>query len=583
MIGRRPLGVCVAVLFALTLSGSTAVQAQQTVSSRFRVLIPDFQPMNDENDDFGKDLADELRDLIDDMLTHSAVDEDDIKDALKKFGLKMEDLNCITARQLAAQNNYQVVLCAQYAGSKEAWAIQNIRFVDSGTGEVFEVDPIMSADKMEKEAATEIVQRFALFSEQIRVAVFCGDYAQSQQWENALRNCDRALELNPNANTSRYTRANVLKEMERYDEALAETQRLLERDPFHENGLLLGGFLATNLDNNELARGFYSQYLLLDPTNAAVRMNVAYDLAVQGDPLGGMLIIEEGVALDPDNIDFYVQLGNFAFTGAEQLRREAQVDGSDGMTAEVRELYGKAIAAYERLFLEKGEEMLVSQLRNVTAAQLTLGNVDEAIAFGERAIASHPEEAGLRAIYAEALHESGQITEAVAALAAIEEINPDWPNLHLRMANWLIEDGRVDEAVPVLQSAVAQGSTPDAAANMIFAHAYSSYVQPQEKNYPRFIDLIQLAKEFEVSTQAREQYDFWHGYSLFTLAIQVQTPETVESANRSLPMFQQALALFQQGKGYADRTASIDYQVYAENTGVYLEIQDAIIRRANRR
>ncbi len=62
MIGRRPLGVCVSVLFALTVLGSTAIQAQQTVSSRFRVLIPDFQPINDEDDDFGKDLAEELRD-----------------------------------------------------------------------------------------------------------------------------------------------------------------------------------------------------------------------------------------------------------------------------------------------------------------------------------------------------------------------------------------------------------------------------------------------------------------------------------------------------------------------------------------
>ena len=110
MIGRSPLFSCVTVLFALTLLGGTALQAQQTVSSRFRVLIPDFQPLNEEDDDFGKDLADELRDLIDDMLTHSAVDEDDIKDALKEYDLDMEDLTCITSRQLALQKNYQVVL-----------------------------------------------------------------------------------------------------------------------------------------------------------------------------------------------------------------------------------------------------------------------------------------------------------------------------------------------------------------------------------------------------------------------------------------------------------------------------------------
>ena len=583
MIGRRALCFCVTVLFSLTLWGSTALQAQQTVTGRWRVFIPDFQPLNEEDDDFGKDLADELRDLIDDMLTHSAVDEDDIKDALKEYDLKMEGLTCITARQLALQKNYQVVLCARYAGTKEAWEIQRIKFVDSATGEEFVVDPVMSADKMEEQAALQIFQRFELFVEQTRVAQFCGEYAQSLQWENALQMCDRALELNANSNTTRYTRAFVLKETDRYEESLAETQRVLEYDPYHQSALLLGGFLASNLDDQEeLARDFYNRYLEQDPSNASVRMNVAYDLAQQGDALGGMLIIEQGVELDPDNVSFYEQLGNFAFAAAERIRREAELDGSDGMTAQVRELYGKAIAAYERVFVEKGAETLVTQLRNVAAAQLKLGQVDEAIAFSERAIEAHPTDASLRATHAEALKELGQITEAVAALASIEAIDPDWPNLHLRMGSWLIEVGRIEEAVPVLETAVGKGASPDQAGNMIFTHAYATYVQPQTKNYARFIELILLAKQFEVSNEGRQQYDFWHGYSIFTLAIDVQMPETLEAANRSQPMFQQALRFFQEGKGYADRTASIDYQVYVDNTNLYLEIQDAIIRRANR-
>ena len=361
MIGRRPQGVFVSALFALAVLGSTALQAQQTVSSRFRVLIPDFQPMNGEDDDFGKDLAEELRELIDDMLTHSAVSEDDIDDALDEFDLDMDELNCILARQLAQQNNYQVVLCARYTGSKEEWRIQNIRFVDSATGEVFDVDPVMSADKMEREAAAEIVQRFQLFVEQTRVAIFCRDYAQSQQWESALQNCDRALELNPNSNTTRYTRANVLRQTERFEESLAETQSLLERDPYHENALLLGGFLATNLNQQDVARGYYNRYLELDPTNASVRMNVAYDLAQEGDPLGGMLIIEEGVEIDPDNISFYEQLGNFAFAAAGRATRETAGQEGDEISPEVAELYRKAVAAYERVFLEKGAETLVSQ------------------------------------------------------------------------------------------------------------------------------------------------------------------------------------------------------------------------------
>jgi tetratricopeptide (TPR) repeat protein len=491
----------------------------------------------------------------------------------------MEDLTCIQARQLASQSNYEVVLCAQFSGTKARWEIQNIKFVDTSTGEEFNVDPVISADKMEEQAAAEIVDRFTLFVEQTRVAVFCVDYAQSQQWDSSLENCDRALELNPAANSVRYARANVLRQTERFDESLEEVQRLLERDPFHENALLLGGFVAINLDQPELARDYYRQYLELDPTNATVRMRVAYDLAQEGDPLGAMELIDEGIAADPDNIDFYEQVGNFAFAGAERVRNEASIDGGEGVTEEVADLYRKAIGAYEKVFEAKGGETLVTQLRNVAAAHLQLGDAAASAEFSSRALESHPEEASLWDVYARALKEDGQVDEAVAALGTIEGINPDWPNLHLRMGNWLIEVGRVEDAVPILQQAVAKGSAADQAANMIFGHAYSSYVQPNQKNYGLFIELIVKAKEFEVTTQAREQFDFWHAYALYSRGMEIGSPETVASANRSLPMFQQALALFRRSKPYADRTSGINYQQFVDGAGTYIEIQEAIIKR----
>jgi tetratricopeptide (TPR) repeat protein len=567
------------VLFALPLLGSTAVEAQQTVSSRFRVLIPDFRPMNGENKGFGEKLADKLRDQISELNTHTAVSEKDIKNALKRFDLKMENLTCVQARQLAAQTNYEVVLCAVYAGTKERWEIQDIKFVDSNTGEEFLVDPITSVDKMEEQAASQIVDLFKLFVEQTRVAVFCVDYAQSQQWDSSLENCDRALELNPNANSVRYARANVLRQTERFEESLEEVQRLLEQDPFHENALLLGGFVAINLGDEELAREYYRQYLELDPTNATVRMRVAYDLAQEGDPLGAMEIIDEGIALDPENINYYEQVGNFAFAGAERVRAEAQLDGGEELTPEVADLYRKAIGAYERVFDAKGGETLVTQLRNVAAAHLQLGDAAASAEFSSRALELHAEEASLWDIYARALKEDGQVDEAVAALGTIEGIDPDWPNLHLRMGNWLIEVGRVEEAVPVLKGAVEKGSSADMAANMIFSFAHSNYAAPAQKNWGRFISMVALAKEFEVTKEAREQFDFWHAYALYYRGMDLGAAETVESANRTLPIFQQALRLFRESKGHADRTPSINYQTFVEAVGTYIEIQEAIIKR----
>ena len=570
--------ICLFVIMAV-MALSVPVSAQQTVSGRFRVLIPQFLPMNDEDDGFGDKLADRLRDQIDELNTHAAVSERDINNQIKEFKIKKEDVNCITARQLAAQAGHQVVLCAQYSGSKEAYEVQNIKFVSVDTGEEYVVDPVMSADKQEEDAATQIVERFTLFVEQQRVAVFCGDYAASQQWESAMENCDRALELNPTSNSSRYTRASILRQMEDLEGALEEVKRLIERDPYHTDALLLGGFLAINLNDPQLARGYYRNFLQLDPTNAAVRMQVAYDAAQAGDPLGGMEIIQDGVDADPENSDFHEQLGNFAFAGAENLRAQAALDGGDGVTEEVASVYRRAIAAYEKVFEVKGAETLVSQLRNTSAAYLQLGEASQSAEFSRRALESHPQETSMWNIYAQALNDLGQVAEAITALSEIEAIDPDYPNLFLRMANWLLQVNDIDQAIPILQKSVSQGSDPDQAGNMIFGRAYSNYIQPDEKNYSRFIDLISLAKDFQITTETREQYDFWHGFSLYNLGLAVQLEETVTSAERSLPMFRQALSLFQQSKGYADRTPSINYAQFSDASTTYIEIQEAIIKR----
>lgn len=579
IMGRNCLIFSFFMLIVLPVTGNPIIHAQQTVSSRFRVLIPDFRPINGESDKFGEKLADKLRDRISDLNTHTAVDEKDIKNDLKRFDMEMKDLTCIKARQLAQQSNYEVVLCAEYTGTKLKWDVQNIKFVDTNTGEEFDVDAITSADKQEEEAASQIVERFKLFVEQTRVAVFCSDYAQSQQWDSSLENCDRALQLNPNATSVRYTRANVLRQTERFDESLEEIKNILERNPFHENALLLGGFVAINLGDEDLARQYYRKYLELDPTNASVRMKVAYDLAQEGDPLGSVELIDEGIKADPENIDFYEQLGNFAFAGAEQVRKEAQIDGGDGMTQEVVDLYHKAIGAYEKVLDAKGEETLVTQLRNVSAAHLQLGDALASAEFSKRALQSHSQEPSLWAIYAEALKESGQINDAVKALSSIESIDPNWPNLHLRMGSWLIESNSIEDAIEVLQKGVTSGVSPDQAANMIFSHAYSTYIQPAQKDYSRFVALIVNAKDFEVTTQIRQQFDFWHAYSLYNRGMAIGSPETVASAKRSLPLFQQALRLFRASKGYADRTPSIDYQRFIDATNTYIEIQEALIER----
>ena len=69
-------------------------------------------------------------------------------------------------------------------------------------------------------AAQHIFDSFDRYVQQTRFAAFCSEYAQSQQWDNALRNCDQALDLNPDAISTRYQRARILYEMENYGDEI---------------------------------------------------------------------------------------------------------------------------------------------------------------------------------------------------------------------------------------------------------------------------------------------------------------------------------------------------------------------------
>lgn len=585
MIVRRGLSLLAALAAVVALAPlGSGLSAQQNVTGRFRVLIPDFQPADEHTKDkFGKKLAEELRDAIDELDTHAPVEKDDIEDALSRFKMKMKDLTCIRARQLAQQSNYQVVLCATYAEvSDKVFEIQEIQFVDVPTGETFEVQAFRAREKEEKRAAAQIVDEFALFVEQARAATNCGQYFESQNWASALQNCDRALELNPNSVNVRYVRADVLRNLGRTEEALQEVQLILEAEPFHQNGLMLGGFLAVQLGDKELARDYYRQYLALDPNNASVRMRVAYDLAQEGDPLGGMEIIEAGVAQDSTNIDFYEQLGNFAFAGAEQVRREASLDGGDGLNERVEGLYRRAITAYERVFAEKGAEAEPTQLRNVAAAYLQLGDTERALTFLESAVQTHPDEASLWALQADAFQRQDRIPEAIGALRRVEGIDPEYPQLYLRIGTFLIQSDDLEGAVKVLRQAVAHGTSAESAANQIFATAHRRFIAPQRKNYSKFIVWVKAAKGFKVNDRERPRLDFWHGFALYNRAIAVQNPETLASANRSLPLFRQAVNLFRAARPFANQGREISVQqlgTFLDAANQYIEVQEALIKR----
>ncbi len=313
-------------------------------------------------------------------------------------------------------------------------------------------------------------------------------------------------------------------------------------------------------------------------------MKIAYDLAQAGDPGGAMQLVQEGLDVDSENIDLWEQYGGYAFARALEINQEASVGAGEdagSVAPEAVEYFRKAIEAYQKVFEAKGPDTPVGHLRNIVAAYVQLGELDQAIAMAERALETHPQEDALWSIYADALQRAGKLDEAITALDRVKEINPNYPNVSLRQGNWLIQAGRIDDAVAVLKSAVAGSQDQaDVAARLIFADAYQNGIQ--KERYAYAVDGLSAAKQLpNLSSMMMSQLNFWHGYALYTGGVKEQEPQTLETAKATLPKFQQAVKLFQQGEEYAASQASITLKQFLDNASTYIEIQEAIIKRGS--
>ncbi len=588
MFDRLSVSLVVAAVAAFLLVPlmPQAVEAQE----RARVMVPDLQPTDDSRDRFGENVAEYVRDLID-LERHVAMSERDIDQAAREFDLRYRDLDCTTARQLASQIDVPLVLCGEYYTSDDGEYTMEARFYTIPALEEFEVAPLSLYYRDEEQAARHILAAFERTSEQVLAIGLCQSERASANWEQAVQYCTRALELAPESEQARHSLAVSYFESEQWEDALHELEVLLEDDPRNDDLLNRAGYASAQMGDADAAREYYAAYLEINPDNVAVRLTIAFDLAQEaGDYYGAMTLLEQGMEQEPDNVELNEAFGMYAFRAALNLQDldpspVAQDSDQPRVSAEVAELYRTAIEALDFVIEERGAEARVTHAVNIMRAYRQLDELENALEIGNRARDIFPGEARLHGQLAGVHNEMGNTDEAIAALERAMELDPDGTEVSspwTRMGNFLLDAARPEEAIEAFHHAQEhQEQQPDQLASMIFSHAYGSYIQ-ERTNIQRGVDLIEEAKEFNVSTEFREQLNFFHGYALMRLGEQIQQPQTLETARQSLPIFQRAREMVQAGEGHAQRTGQ-SVAGLLDPIDQYIEIQEAIIAREGRR
>ena len=554
--------------------------AEAQDGGRLRVLVPYFEARDGAERNFGEQATEDLREMMRQLPFHIAVTEDEMEDMADRFNIELEGMNCLSALQLATQLNIPVLICGSYTqdAQRNFTLTSSIRTVQSS--DEFSLPPITVPRNGRQQAAQEIISQFETYNTVIRSAQICQDYVASQQWESALRNCDESLAINPNALTTRFLRAQILFQLQRHEEALEDFDKVLELDPLNETALQAAGVLATQTGNEERGRAYFRRYLEVNPGNVAIRLRIASEMAEAGDPAGAMEFIQPGLEEEPETPDLLLLSGSFAFMAAVEAQQEQPAGGDGTLPPEAAQFYRQGIDTFLKLRGIQGDQMSPDNLRNIALGYFALQDYPAAISLTDEILQANPNDTQLLSVYADALHRSGRLEDAYAALDRIIAAQPENESAYLRKATWLIAERRFEDAASTLRPMATDQAKADNAANIVFNEAYSNGFQREDWAYS--IRGMTAAKSIpNISSNMQEQLNFWHGFSVFQRTrplIPTDGQPTLEQVRQAQPGFQETKQLFTLAGGYPQR-ANVDMATLMSGVDQYLEICEIIIRR----
>src|SRR5690606_3269948 len=121
-----------------------AAEAQAQDGGRFRILVPYFQPLNGADRGFGEGSSEELRKLMEGLLTHRPIPKGEIEDAADAYDMNMRELDCVRSRQLATQINAAVAVCVTYTQQGDQMQLTPVVW-DIASSESFAIEPFTAA------------------------------------------------------------------------------------------------------------------------------------------------------------------------------------------------------------------------------------------------------------------------------------------------------------------------------------------------------------------------------------------------------------------------------------------------------
>lgn len=584
MIKAGTVGVATLALLALDLVGPvTDVHAQST--GEIQVLVAPLSSSAGVNSKFGEKVAGEVRKAVGGMPGMAAFPESDLKKSLKEFKLDPQQMSHIEWRQLGSRLGVQLVMVgtAESAGSRVK---VDVTFVDPTSGDELPVSEFtVASDKKYEDAAIRIAAGLETQVAYTRAIIFCAEYLGSKQFSDALRNCNKALDINSSSIRAWYLRGRTHMEAEEWELAAADLEKVVADNPSNTDAIRSLAFAHAQLGNTERSLELYQEYLTFQPDDAQVRLSVAFQLAQAGAYAAAMEILQEGVERDPENADLWEYLGNVALAAA------AAGNGTDSVSSTA--FLHQAVRAFDKLLELKQEAIDPAILRNAIAANLEIGDLDAALQFSERALtalrsgsATSPDTAGsgengqtreqvlagIHSLRADIFTRRDQLDRALAELDRTLEADPGHNNAYMKRGFLRLRTGNTQGAMSDYQRAVDEGGQdPNAIGNQLFGTAYQDYFQ--KRRYSAAIDMLKTALRFARLPQLTNQINFFTAFSYYEWATNIdqrnEAQEACGPAQQALSLFRNVIPILNKAGSYQPRSQAqireaIDVQLFRQ-------------------
>jgi len=546
-------------------------------SGRARVIVAPLQTSGGVDQGFGKDVAKKVRKQLENFDLLAPVKEDDVNKMLDRFKLDPEQMDLVSWRQLATRLDANLIIYGTAVGSSGSKSIKlAVEFVDAQRGEQMKVPEFTIQGTNSDQAAQQIITALDKQVKFLRALANCNDYLSGNQYADAARNCDAALEINPQSSRAGYLRGRVAMKQEKWQEAEKYLQPVVKAEPSNEDALQSLAYTEAELGNQQQALTLYQQYLQFNPDNQQIRLSVAYNLASAGAYDQAVQVLKAGLQRDSTSAPLWKYLGDVSLKkGTTADSSEVSASSSISDTAAIQ----TAIDAYHHYVSLQPDSATASIFRNIVAADLQLDHLPQADQESMAAIHQFPgKNAGLWSLRADVLARQDHLKAAVAAMDSALAADPSYANAYFKRGLYKLRSGDGDGAIADFHKAVDQNNqNPNNIANALYGTGFQDYFK--KDRFDDAASMFEAALRFASDPSLTNQLNFWTGYSLFKAASAIDDSnksETCEPARKALTRFQRVPAYIKNSGDYQQSSQ----KSILDGTDTYVFRQNQIIKKA---